>query len=148
MSDGTNDESLRRQFTDFARNFKPVGQKRYAKLIPFKDGIAELRQKGASYRLIREALDALGVKVALDTLGRFCRDVVEQRPARTVRPKRRVRSSSDSADNGQRSANEPETATKAPRRVSMNHTVATPATVRNPDRTRDDGPRIADINTL
>jgi hypothetical protein len=69
MSDHTDNEALRQRFTDFARSFQPVGQKRYAKLLPFKDGVAELRQKGASYRVIREALDTLGVTVALDTLG-------------------------------------------------------------------------------
>ena len=42
-----------------------------AKLMPMKDGIIELRQKGASIRLISELLATAGVAVGTDTIARF-----------------------------------------------------------------------------
>ena len=44
------------RFNEAARTFTPPSPSRHAKLAPFKDGIVELRQKGASLRLIRELL--------------------------------------------------------------------------------------------
>lgn len=40
-----------------------------------KDGIIELRQKGASLRLIRESLATLGGVVSTDTIARFLVEV-------------------------------------------------------------------------
>ena len=48
---------------------------RHAKLMPMKEGIIELRQKGASLRLIRELLATVGVAVSIDTIARFLAEV-------------------------------------------------------------------------
>jgi hypothetical protein len=86
------------RFTEAVRAFTPVCASRYAKLLPFKDGIIELRQKGASYRLIRELLSTIGVAVAVDTIGNFVREVVEQRaPSRPNRRRHSVRQLSEPA---------------------------------------------------
>ena len=78
------------QFNDAVQKFVPVCTSRYAKLLPFKDGIVELRQKGASYRLVRELLATAGLSVAVDTVGKFIREVIEQRAAARPNNRRRV----------------------------------------------------------
>ena len=74
------------RFEEAVRAFTPVCKARCAKLLPFRDGIAQLREKGASYDLIREMLTATGVTVAVDTIGNFVRDVIEQRERPQPRP--------------------------------------------------------------
>jgi hypothetical protein len=143
MSESTEDESLRLRFTDFVRSFKPVVQKRYAKLLPFNDGIAELRQKGASYRVIREALDALGVKVALDTLGHFCRDMIEQRAPHPRHARRRVRTASDPHGSAARALSESDNVSTAPSAPNPSAPTLPPPTEPLADRPRSRGPRIA-----
>ncbi len=96
MIQSTDIGSQTARFTEAVRAFTPVCASRYAKLLPFKDGIIELRQKGASYRLIRELLATIGVAVAVDTIGNFVREVIEQRPpSRPTRARRAVRQLSD-----------------------------------------------------
>jgi hypothetical protein len=75
------------RFDEAARAFTPVCKARYAKLLPFRDGIVQLREKGASYDLIRELLIAAGLTVAVDTIGNFVREVIEQREPQRQRPR-------------------------------------------------------------
>jgi hypothetical protein len=56
------------RFTEAVRDFKLAAPSRHAKLMPLKDGIVELRQKGASLRLIRELLATVDVAVGSDTI--------------------------------------------------------------------------------
>jgi hypothetical protein len=63
------------RFNEAARTFTPPSPSRHAKLAPFKDGIVELRQKGASLRLIRELLATVDVAVGTDTITRFLAEV-------------------------------------------------------------------------
>lgn len=98
MSQSTDIAAQTQRFSELVRAFTPVCASRYAKLLPFKENITELRQKGASYRLIRELLATIGVSVAVDTIGNFVREVVEQRPAtRPNRQRRPVRPLSEQA---------------------------------------------------
>jgi hypothetical protein len=61
-------------------------------LMPLKDGIVELRQKGASLRLIRELLATVDVAVGTDTIARFLAEVNgEQPPHRSSKRSRRRR---------------------------------------------------------
>lgn len=141
------------RFTEAVRAFAPVCASRYAKLLPFKDGIVELRQKGASYRLIRELLATIGVAVAVDTIGNFVREVIEQRPpSRPTRQRRAVRALSEPP---------PSHALPTPSKPQFPFTVAPPvqsattegaaATSSAPpptERPRARGPRIADPANL
>jgi hypothetical protein len=102
--------------------------------MPLKDGIIELRQKGASLRLIRELLATVGVAVGTDTIARFLAEVNgEQPPHRSSKRSRRRR------------ASVPVTATASP-------SISTPAppaqTETPPERSRIRGPRIADPHNL
>jgi hypothetical protein len=145
------------RFTEAVRAFSPVCATRYAKLLPFKEGIIELRQKGASYRLIRELLATVDVAVAVDTIGNFVREVVEQRPpARPSSRRRNVRSLSDpSPAPGLPTPSKPQFPfTVAPPVERMPpepavHAPASPPPLKPPaERSRARGPRIADPANL
>ena len=64
------------RFAEAVRAFTPICKTRYAKLLPFREGIAQLRERGASYDLIREMLVAAGLTVAVDNIGNFVREVI------------------------------------------------------------------------
>ena len=86
------------RFNEAARTFTPPSPSRHAKLAPFKDGIVELRQKGASLRLIRELLATVDVAVGTDTIARFLAEVngdpIPQRAAKRTGRQRAAASGS------------------------------------------------------
>jgi hypothetical protein len=75
MSDPTDIAARTQRFRDAVRAFTPPPPKRYAKLMPLREGLVELREKGASLRLIRELLATVGVAVRIDTIARFLAEV-------------------------------------------------------------------------
>ena len=86
MSDSADAAALAHRFNEAVRAFTPPSPSRHAKLMPFKEGIVELRQKGGSLRLIRELLATVNVAVGTDTIARFLADVNgEQAPQRTAK---------------------------------------------------------------
>ena len=84
-SDAT--ELAQNKFATAVRNFTPKLSTKFQKLLPFKDGIAELRRKGASYEAIADILRDTNVVLSHDTVARFCREVLELTP-RTRRPRK------------------------------------------------------------
>jgi hypothetical protein len=79
-------EQVQNQFATAVRNFTPKPSAKFEKLLPFKDGIVELRRKGASYAIIADLLRSTNVAVSHDTVARFCREVLKLTP-RTRRPR-------------------------------------------------------------
>ena len=75
MSEAADIAARTQRFNEAARTFTPPSPSRHAKLMPLKDGIVELRQKGASLRLIRELLATVDVSVGTDTIARFLGEV-------------------------------------------------------------------------
>src|SRR6202165_3986229 len=75
MSNPADNATRTQRFNDAVRTFTPPSPTRHAKLIPLKGGIVELRQKGASLRLIRELLATVDVAVRTDTIARFLAEV-------------------------------------------------------------------------
>jgi hypothetical protein len=63
------------RFNQAARAFTTHSTKGYVKLLPFKEGIVELRQKGASLQLIRELLATTNVAVGTGTIAQFLAEV-------------------------------------------------------------------------
>ena len=100
MKQTTDTAAQAAQFDEAVRAFTPVCKARYAKLLPFREGIAKLREKGASYDLICELLVAAGVTVAVDTIGNFVREVIEQRDRPQMNPRRRPQSRPFAAHGG------------------------------------------------
>src|SRR6202163_3389271 len=75
MSEAADTAARTQRFNETERTFTPPPSTRHAKLMPLKDGIVELRQKGASLRLIRELLATVDVSVGTDTIARFLAEV-------------------------------------------------------------------------
>ena len=88
MNDNRIDAELaQNQFATAVRNFTPKSSPKFQKLLPLKDGIVELRRKGASYAVIADILRNINVAVSHDTVARFCREVLDVTP-RTRRPRK------------------------------------------------------------
>jgi hypothetical protein len=58
------------------QSFEVSAGRRFHSLLPFKEGIVRLREKGASSRTIADLLTQLGVSVSHNTIARFCRELV------------------------------------------------------------------------
>ena len=129
------DVSMRTQrFNDAVRTFTPPSPTRHAKLMPMREGIVELRQKGASLRLIRELLATVGVFVGIDTIARFLAEV--NGDASPPRPRRR---------SGYRRA----VVSTAPQASPPAQSPAPPPRTEPPtERPRTRGPRVADPRNL
>lgn len=145
MSEAADIAARTRRFNDAARAFTPPSPKRHAKLMPLKDGIVELQQKGASLRLIRELLATVDVSVGTDSIARFLAEVNgEPTPQRASKRSshRRVAVRNPS---GGRTATVPVLTDAS----SPAHPIAPPPrTEATAERTRTRGPRVADPRNL
>src|SRR4026208_2025849 len=141
MSDPTDIAVRTQRFRDAVRAFTPPPPKRYAKLMPLKEGIVELREKGASLRLIRELLATVNVSVSIDTIARFLAEVngeinVQRRTKKSGRRHQIISKASD----GQSTAAPTFTEPSSPGQSSS---LSPPS-----ERPRTRGPRIADPHNL
>jgi len=137
--DSESNNSAKKPFHQAAREYDNT-PKLFRRLLPFKDGIAELRQKRASYARIAELLTDEGIIVSRTTLTRFCRRflVSESRSKREKGPPQSIRPLQEAVG-----------ATVA----LENHTVSAQleerrAKVIGPWSPRKRGPRIADAKNL
>jgi hypothetical protein len=153
MSDPSDIAARTQRFNDAVRTFTPPSPIRHAKLMPFKDGIIELRQKGASLRLIQELLATANVGVGTDTIARFLAEVTGETTPQSVTKSRKRRS---------RVAARP-VSPHPPAAHPVPSPTPVPATTESPpapppfvapvattpaDRSRIRGPRIADPSNL
>lgn len=95
MSDGNTVSHSQRVMEEAAANYAPRRPAKYEVLMQFQESIATLRRKGASYRTITDILHTVNVSVSLDTVARFCREMVEQRQPRKTKRRPFVRPPSD-----------------------------------------------------
>src|SRR5712691_478778 len=137
MSEPAETATRTQRFNEAVRDFKLPSPSRHAKLMPLKDGIVELRQKGASLRLIRELLATVGVAVSIDTIARFLAEVNGEINAqrRTKKSGRRHQIISKTSD-GQSTAGPTFTEPSSPGQSSSLPPLS--------ERPRIRGPRIAD----
>ena len=145
MSEHVDIAARTQRFRDAVRAFTPPPPKRYAKLMPMKEGIVELREKGASLRLIRELLATVDVSVSIDTIARFLAEISgETTEARRTKQSGNKRNVVRRANDGQSTpvATPIETSSAAPQTASPQHIA--PQT----ERTRTRGPRVADPRNL
>ena len=145
MSNPADNATRTQRFNDAVSAFTPPSPTRHAKLMPLKEGIVELRQKGASLRLIRELLATVDVAVGTDTIARFLAEVNGE-PATPRNPRRSTRRrTAVAASNGRRPADAPViTAASPPARTP----IQSPSTEVPAERPRGRGPRVADPRTL
>ena len=145
MSDLTDIAERTQRFRDAVRAFTPSPPKRYAKLMPLKDGIVELREKGASLRLIRELLLTVDVAVSIDTIARFLAEVngvkAKARPAKqSGQTRNTVRRTNGEQNAASAAVTEPPPAGQ--------QSASPPQTAAPSERTRTRGPRVADPRNL
>jgi hypothetical protein len=115
--------------------------RRHAKLMPLKEGIVELRQKGASLRLIRELLATVDVAVGTDTIARFLAEVNGEPAARRASKRPSHRRVAVPARNNGHTPITP--AITQPSQPAPQQQTPAPA-----ERTRTRGPRVADPRNL
>jgi hypothetical protein len=141
MSNPADNATRTQRFNDAVRTFTPPLPTRHAKLMPLKEGIVELRQKGASLRLIRELLATVDVAVGTDTIARFLAEVNGE-TARQRNPRRPGRRPAPvaSANGAQTPAVSPVTQHSSPPGPHVSES--------QPERTRTRGPRVADPRNL
>jgi len=113
--------------------------------MPLKEGIVELRQKGASLRLIRELLATVDVAVGTDTIARFLADVNGGPPAPRSRRRPTRRHPAVPASNGARSVDRTASTQPLP---SARTPIQPPPNDAPAERTRTRGPRVADPRNL
>jgi hypothetical protein len=145
MSDPTDIAVRTQRFRDAVRAFTRPSPMRHAKLMPMKEGIIELRQKGASLRLIRELLATVDVSVSIDTIARFLAEVngakMKPRPAKqSGRTRNAVRGTNGEQNTAFAAVNE--------RPPAEQQTASPQQTAAPSERSRIRGPRIADPHNL
>ena len=142
MSNAADNATQTQRFNDAVHAFTPPSPTRHAKLMPLKEGIVELRQKGASLRLIRELLATVDVAVGTDTIARFLAEVNGEPAAqrRSKRPNHR-RVAIPARNNGHTPIMPP--AITQPSQPAPPQQTPAPA-----ERTRTRGPRVADPRNL
>ncbi len=91
MNDGNTVSHSQIVMEEAAAKYAPRCPPKYEVLMQFQESIATLRRKGASYRTITDILHTVNVSVSLDTVARFCREVVEQRQPRKTKRRPFVR---------------------------------------------------------
>ena len=70
------------------RDYVPRHPTKFQKLLPIKDSIAELRGKGASYAAIADILRNSDAPVAVDTVFRFCHEILGEPMSRRHKRKK------------------------------------------------------------
>lgn len=86
MSHVADQERLKTLFEAKVKSFESKVPQRFQTLHPFKEGIADLRSKRASFRTIADLLNQLGIEVSHNTVARFCAEILAS-PRRPSRPR-------------------------------------------------------------
>lgn len=134
MSNTADQEHLRALFQAKVQSFEAKVPHRFQALYPFKEGIADLRGKRASFRTIADLLNQLGVEVSHNTVARFCTQVLNGKPARTPSGSRRRKPPKSALD------------VKAALQEQRDKQPTPPAPIPAPSERR--GPRIADPKNI
>ena len=87
MSKPASSEERQTRFKELATGFQPKLSPKLTEMLPFKKYILELRNRKASYEVICSLLEDVDVFVSLDTIYRFCRDVIGVKTARPYKPR-------------------------------------------------------------
>lgn len=141
MSEQIDIAARTQRFRDAVRAFTPPAPKRYAKLMPLRDSIVELREKGASLRLIRELLATVDVSVSIDTIARFLNEVSgETTTTRRTKQAGNKRNAVARTNAGQSASVPP-----VKEQPSAEQSSSSPPPS---ERTRTRGPRVADPRNL
>lgn len=142
MSTDPTTAEQQRVIAEEAASFTPPEPQSHTMLMPHRESIATLRSKGASYRAIVKILGKVNIRVSLDTLSRFCRETIEQKPERGNRRRPGIPPASKRPE-APLSEPAPPPATPDSPALAQHDKAADPAT---PPRGK--GPRIADPTNI
>ena len=84
MADRAATQPAGKSFDAAVRSYERRAGGKIQALMAHKKGIAEPRGKQASFRTISNLLKQAGVDVSHDTVARFCHEILEQPPRRSV----------------------------------------------------------------
>jgi hypothetical protein len=74
------------RLTEAVKNYTPLAPEKYRALNEVKDSIIELRERKASYEIIRTMLHAnADIEVSHQTVARYCREVLNAGKAKKLR---------------------------------------------------------------
>jgi hypothetical protein len=121
MNNAAATDSVTHQFAVAVRDFTPKASAKFRKLLPFKDGVAELRRKGASYATITDILRNMNVAVSHDTVARFCHEVLGVALVERRRRKPRARDVSRKPSNPPHSPSITDPSMRGPRVADSNN---------------------------
>jgi len=93
MSEESSSDEIKIRLSERANGYPKLSPKQ-ALLLPFKTQIEELRARHAAYDDIRLILAEEKIIVSLNTLYRFCRAVIGQKPVRPYKARERKSSPS------------------------------------------------------
>jgi hypothetical protein len=80
MNHTMTEEEIRNALDSIARTYEPSQRPRFAPLFKYKDQIRELRGHRASFETIAKFLKKFSVQTTGETVRRFHRLVIEQKP--------------------------------------------------------------------
>ena len=136
------------KFASAVRNYVPKVAGKLPLLKPYKEGIAELRRKHASYETIASILRDIDVAVSHFTVARFCLEVLELTPSSSRSRKASAGTAKHHSRSNPKAKRIPKTdSARMTKRAKQSGEGDTPA----PSAARQEdagGPRIADINTV
>lgn len=89
MSDTSESTHDSNHFGGLASNYPPKLPRKFRLLLPLKNHIEGLLAKRASYDDIRTLLKAANIVVSKNTVYRFCREVIGQKPVRQPAPEKK-----------------------------------------------------------
>jgi len=77
------------RLVEAVKNYTPPAPEKYRALNEVKESIIALRERKASYEIIRTLLhESAGIEVSHQTVARYCREVLDAaRPKKSRRPK-------------------------------------------------------------
>jgi hypothetical protein len=87
----SNEDEIRNALDSLAKTFQPAKRPRFAPLIPYKNQIQVFRSQKASFNTIAKLLKRFSVQTTGETVRRFYQIVVEQKPAKRKRIRRRAK---------------------------------------------------------
>ncbi|HYM36662.1 MAG TPA: hypothetical protein VET48_14780 [Steroidobacteraceae bacterium] len=76
---------VRTALASVVKTYEPSRRVRFRNLSPFKEEIRELRSRGAAFVTIAEILKKHSVQASHETVRRFYREAIEQKPSRRKR---------------------------------------------------------------
>jgi hypothetical protein len=108
---------VRSALASVVKTYEPSRRIRFKSLAPFREEIRGLRSRGAAFLTIADILKTHSVKVSHETVRRFYREDIEEKPSRRKRPTNGKKRSQPSPrrQKGTKQDNEPQAKVKQER---------------------------------